>query len=481
MSSIGWHTYVLRWESESPDAPALIGPDETLNFRQLAWRGRKFAAGLQRAGVKRGQVVMVRARRDYDYQFTLALSMLGAIGVSNTAQQYLAYEAQTDWLITRKPVAEYPREKQIVVDDPWLQRAFNNTEPFEIMGLESEDSIERICLTSGTTGQPRAIAVSHRQHHQRVVSSETAALGKGVELYLVDMGAAIGAMRAFAAALEGLPYLHMGTRKTEELSRLFQRVPIKRLAGAPLQILELLALLKRLRIDHSALEWIRAGGAKVSAELIAAVSAVTSNPIQIGYGSTEVGTVAMRTVSPADHPDSVGKLLPGVRAQVVDQTGVPVANGNLGTLRLKTDYSATEYRGDAEASAASFKDGWFYPGDRAIVTDDGELLILGRESEVINLGGVKIDPTAIERLVDEFAGVSGAVAFGWQDFKGVERLAIAIDKALKPNLKLLEREIAKRYKYSSKVELLTLSELPRNEAGKVLRAQLAELARSRFA
>lgn len=480
MESIGWHTYVLRWEAESPESPALIGPEETLNFRQLSWRGRKLAAALQRAGVSRGQIVMVRARRDFDYQLTLALSMLGAIGVSNTAKTFFDFESETDWLLVRKLVPEYPREKQIVVDEPWVQQAFNDTGVFQVAGLESENSVERLCLTSGTTGRSKAVGFSHSVHHSRVVALENSFDTHGTELYLVDLGAAIGALRAFGAAYFGQPYLHLGDKSPTSLAAVFNRVKIERLAGAPAQVFEALRILTQQRIPLTSLKTVRVGGSQISSSIIDQVRRLPGVALHTGYGSTEAGPTTYKA-NVTESNGRVGYPMPGVTLSVTDDEGRELGQGQAGRLRVHTEYQADGYWGKDQSAAASFADDWFYPGDVALIHKDGELELVGRADDLLNLNGVKVNPADVEELARGFLGTEQLVAIQFENLRHEAKLCIALVSKSKSGEKEFEKALKAKYKVKLQVHYMTLAELPRNEAGKVLRAQLAQLARSRYA
>ena len=89
--------------------------------------------------------------------------------------------------------------------------------------------------------------------------------------------------------------------------------------------------------------------------------------LQIGYGCTEIGTVATGTAEEvADTPGCVGKVLPGITVEIVDD----------GYIRIKSSTTmATEYVDDPEMTAKYFRDGWFYPGDKGYFTKDGRLVI----------------------------------------------------------------------------------------------------------
>jgi acyl-coenzyme A synthetase/AMP-(fatty) acid ligase len=97
--------------------------------------------------------------------------------------------------------------------------------------------------------------------------------------------------------------------------------------------------------------------------------------------------------------------------QVVDDAGQRVVPDKEGRLRIRNPYMISEYFNDAEATARAFRDGWFYPGDRARIDRHGRLTILGRSDAVINLGGVKVDLEEVDATLGSVVGVRLGVSF----------------------------------------------------------------------
>lgn len=113
--------------------------------------------------------------------------------------------------------------------------------------------------------------------------------------------------------------------------------------------------------------------------------------------------------------------------EVVDENGARCAPGQEGELRVQlTEFDCDSYLDDAEASAAVFRHGYFYPGDRAAVRVDGRIRVLGRASDVLNFQGQKIAVGPIEEDIRRRLGVDDVCLFMDIDGTGEERLIVAV-------------------------------------------------------
>src|SRR5262249_54414643 len=137
-------------------------------------------------------------------------------------------------------------------------------------------------------------------------------------------------------------------------------------------------------------------GAPLSEALRERAMAELATFVSNWYGSNEVGLVSCITSSDSG---SIGTLLPTARVEVIDERGLPSPPGQLGRLKIKTPSMHTEYFGDPETTGRFFKDGWFHSSDLAIRHGSNRLQIIGRNDEILNIGGTKVPPTAVEELV----------------------------------------------------------------------------------
>ena len=194
------------------------------------------------------------------------------------------------------------------------------------------------------------------------------------------------------------------------------------------------------------------------------------------YGSTEAGRCAERELTD-NAISNVGRVADGTELSIVDEAGVPVPAGTTGAIRYRRAFQAREYLGDATATAATFPDGWFITGDLGHLTPDGELILDGRASEVVNVGGLKVNSAAIEAVALGEPGVSGAACTVIDDENGVPLLVLAIEGTIAGGATQLARTLSERFGALAPQTLLRVPTIPRNRAGKTDRSALAALAR----
>jgi acyl-coenzyme A synthetase/AMP-(fatty) acid ligase len=137
--------------------------------------------------------------------------------------------------------------------------------------------------------------------------------------------------------------------------------------------------------------------------------------------------------------------------------------------------------GDLIASEAAFRDGWFVTGDLGSVSPEGWVSIQGRASEVINAGGVKVSPDAIEEALLAHPAICDAAAFGFPDSFGVDEIWAAIVTAPDTDLASVTAACRARVGNFTPRFLLLLTQIPRNENGKIVRRELMRLAREKQA
>ena len=185
-------------------------------------------------------------------------------------------------------------------------------------------------------------------------------------------------------------------------------------------------------------------------------------------GSTEVNTFANTLLeSPEDH--RWHRLVEWREVQIVDDRDRLVPVGEIGRVRVSTKGGPTGYLDDPEATAAFFKDGFFYPGDLAVMREDGRMALQGRVTDVINVRGHKILPAPIEIRLREALGVSGVCLFSMQDDNGEEELHVAIETPAPIATEVLAAALQREIEGYPGVHVHFVPALPRNDTGKIVR------------
>lgn len=290
-----------------------------------------------------------------------------------------------------------------------------------------------IQYTSGTTGFPKGVVLSHRN----VVN--TARL-------LVDrMQAEPGSVW-----VNPLPLFHVGGSVLNALGTLWLRATHCPVVFDPVTVLELLEderatvlpavptmlihLLdhpERIGRDLSALRRVLSGGTAVPAALVVRIQRQLGVSCCVMWGLTECSSVATQTLvtdTPEDLAETAGPPLPHTEIAVVDPTtGEPVPTGMVGELLVRGPGVMSGYFENPEATGAALEpDGWLHSGDLGTVDDRGYIRITGRLKEMIIRGGENIYPREIEEHLYTHPGVAEAAVVGVPDEVWGEQVAAVI-------------------------------------------------------
>ena len=465
-----------------PHAPAFVTAQRALGYAEVAERVRRMAAALRARGVAGGDRVAVRLPNTPDYLITvLALARLGAVGLPlhvgvRPAPMLSAFvqrfrPAAVIGLDAAKAVDGVP----FIVADASLLQALPADAPVD-GDLPGGDTPLCIAISSGTTGNPKAIEWSHRRALQQWERLQRLRPhGPGVRL-LVLMGfdtnyAMMAGLRMLCSggALVVVPRINL-----ESMAVAIDQLGANHVLSSPALMAHVAETLPDDRQRFPGLLSLRLSGSSVPVSLRARLRRRLTSTVCVDYGSSEVGALSHGDSALLDQsPRSVGVVLPWVQAQAVDDAGQPLPAGQSGILRFQADGFPRAYLDDAQADAAVFRDGWFYPGDRGCIGADGTLSIDARVDELINLGGLKINPAEIEDFLLEDASIVDAAAYGVPLAGGRSMLLAAVvcrdgfDEATQ--LTRCRAGLGRK----SPQRLIRLKELPRNAAGKVLRQQLA--------
>ncbi|PJE34589.1 malonyl-CoA synthase [Pseudooceanicola lipolyticus] len=253
--------------------------------------------------------------------------------------------------------------------------------------------------------------------------------------------------------------------------------------GVPTFYTRLLAE-KRLTRDRAAnMRLFISGSAPLLVDTHEQWEARTGHRILERYGMTETN---MSTSNPYDgerRAGTVGFPLPGVEARVMAE-GREVAQGEIGVLEVRGPNVFQGYWQMPEKTAEELKpDGWFITGDLARIDEDGYVIIVGREKDLIITGGFNVYPKEIESLIDDLPDVRESAVIGvpHPDFgEGVVAVVVPENPKLEPETitAALAGQLA-RFKQPKQV--LLVDELPRNTMGKVQKKALREAYKDLFA
>jgi long-chain acyl-CoA synthetase len=465
-----------RW----PDRRAVISQHVNLTYADLVTRAAQSARELRARGVSAETNVGVCLRDGAEtLVLMVALWMLRATVVpldfkTNVAERsLLAKDFDLSAVIEDRRLSD-AGYVSLLLDPSWPEIiARHDAAPIADDGTLSAASAF-ISLTSGTTGRPKGIVIDHERMLLRSTFDEERLSGP----LLNPLPLSFSAVRThvFSALLQGAGvYFFPLLFSAQQLADALQAGEAKSLCAVPTVIRNMLDLFgERTTPLFANLDAVYCFGAPMTpAEKLKAKATLSDNFIQL-YGATNCGRIS--ALSGADleaRPDTLGRVLPHVIMQMVDDDDNVVTPGEAGIIRLRAPGMARGAYGSAGGPGEGFKDGWAYPGDIGTFDEDGFLHLLGRTSDLIIRGGANVHPAEVEGVLSECAGVREVAVVGFTKFPEGEEIAafvVAETDLTEPALVAHCRSRLAADKRPRK--FVFVSDLPRNTNGKVLRAEL---------
>jgi benzoate-CoA ligase len=200
-----------------------------------------------------------------------------------------------------------------------------------------------------------------------------------------------------------------------------------------------------------------------------------------GIGTTEILHIYISNMPGLDvKPGSTGKIVPGYEAKILGEDGIPVAQGDLGTLMVKGDSIAAYYWNKHEKTKATFNGEWINTGDQYFQDEDGYYWNVGRGDDMIKAGGIWVSPADVENCLLEHPAVSEAGCAGKADTDELVKPKAYIVLApgyeaspeLEKELSLFVKGKIAPYKFPRWIQFI--SEMPRTATGKLQRFKLKE-------
>jgi acyl-CoA synthetase (AMP-forming)/AMP-acid ligase II len=449
-----------------------------ISYRRLAQFIHNICRRLAATGLRPGQLVAVSIEDQiFHVAMLLALARLGMASVSTRGASRLALPV--DGLITDKTLPAGVTERVILANMSWTE---GDGIPIEAPFVRPDD-LCRVILTSGTTGEPKGVPISHRLLADRI-SRHTTVFGANVadcrRIYSdMPITTSLGFQFLLATLWRGGTYFLPGDSFESTLTAMEQYRT--QCVLAPPSGLEL--LLKWFEVTpayQSNLQVVISGGDLLSQALSRRVRARMCSHLVSAYGSTEASITATAPAHEIDRLEgAVGYLTPGVRAQIVDRDGAVQPPGREGLLRIRSEFAVDRYLGEPSGGEHVFRDGWFQPGDIATLDAEGLLVITGRDKNVLNIGGDKISPEMIEAVVAAFPGIAEVAVTSLPNAVGNHEIVAVIAGHSEVNLEALGRHCAGQLSPQFvPAHFAVTDRLPRNDMGKIDRPLLIERLRA---
>ncbi len=490
--------------ANNPNHPALIWRGTAYRYAEIDAYMDAVACWLNARGIARGDRAMLFMRNRPEYIVVQGATTRAGCGSVNAS--WRSTPAELLYLLTNsRAKAVFFEASQIATIDavrpscPWVEQwvsldeSNDNVVSYESILLGggdyaiakgSDEDAAVFIYTSGTTGKPKgAVRKFPRDAVFGAMQFIAATPMSCNDVHLVTCPLYHSTAFGFSSLTQllGGSVVIMDEFRPEVFLELVAKHRVTTTALVPTMLHRILALGSEVlrRYDTSSLRVIFTGGAPLPGPLGQAVMDHFGDVLFNFYGATEVGLVTLAT--PDDlrqEPTTIGRVVPGNEVRLLDDSGKPVPQGQVGELFVRNSTLVEGYHDDSSATEASMREGFFSVGDLARCDHQGRYFIEGRTRDMIISGGVNVYPAEVEGALERHPAVAEVAVVGVPDREWGERVRAFVVLRTDAELSADDLKVwCKSQLAGAKVprDFVFLDALPRNPTGKVLKRELREL------
>lgn len=496
---------ILRFAHRNfPDKECLVCDDERFTYAQLNERVNRLAHSLMKMGVARRDNVAIMLQNCSQYvEIYFALAKIGAVAVplnfmlkgkglefliNNSEARVLFLEGGTRRQVesVRSSLTSIRSDGFILVGDD-VPEGYVSYEGMVSSGTAQEPEIPVgeeddliILYTSGTTGLPKGIVLTHkvRLTYFQWCGLEYGMLFDGVHLVTTPLYHNVACFLSQTQFYTGGKVVIMRKFDPGRCAGLIEQEQITSTFMVPTQLNLLLELSAAERGNLSTVSSLITGAAPLATRTKEKIIELFNCDLHEMYGLTETGLITnMKPKDALRKIRCVGQPFFHMEMRVVDEHGEDVPEGEVGEIIGRGPLLLRTYYNNPKAYHDAMRDGWFYSGDLGRVDDEGFLYLVDRKKDMICSGGVNIYPADIEEILHSHPKIHESAVIGIPDDKwGESVLAMVV---LRPGQSLTEEEVIRYCKdnmasYQAPKSVQFIEALPRNPSGKVLKRELRE-------
>jgi len=465
-------------------------------------RSVRSAAGLAELGVQRGdRVATVLANCPEVLNTFVACFWMGAwcmpvmFSLSIEGMGYLFEDAQPTVVVTQSRFLDQVRAartraasiKTIVTVDPepvpdavHMPSWFRQMPPDFPMAACSPDEVALLMYTSGTTGNPKGVMLSH---DNLCFTADSSSRARGIEpgevfLSCLPLNHSYGIILWASSEAFGLKNVLLPRFDCDELGRLIQQFRCSATSLVPTMMVRLLNHSGLEHYDLSSLKRWGSAAAPLPLEVRRRFESRFPGTVIEAYGLTECSpTVAMNRMGEPWREGSVGRPIEGVAVSIQDERGKILPPRLFGEICVRGRNVMQGYYRRPEATAQVIREGWLHTGDAGLLDEDGFLYVTDRIKDLIIRGGENIYPKDVEEVLLRHPGVLEAAVIGRPDPDYGEEVMAVIVPA--PGAALTEEEVVafsrrRLGRFQVPKRVVFAESLPKTAIGKILKRELRQ-------
>jgi len=492
--------YVLRYAGINPDRVAISdGGATSYTYAELRDAVRRLAGGLHERGLSEGGCVGLMAPNMPEYAVVFhgvasAAAVLTTINPTYGAEEvrFQLNDAGATMLITTPMFFEVAQEAiegtgvtEIVViggTDGVLSLDDIMGEPMDQIPVNSSEDVMVLPYSSGTTGLPKGVMLTHRNlvanvcqmEHVIVYADREVALAALPFFHIYGMQVLMNGVLANGGTVITMPRFDM-----VEALTLCQEQKVTRFFAVPPMVLGLAKAPIVADFDLSSLVQIFCGAAPLGAELQEEASRRVGCEVVQGFGMTELSPVSHATPPDINRPGTSGVAVSNVECRIVDpETGEDQDIGGRGELWVRGPMVMKGYLNNEEATAETIdSDGWLHTGDVALLDEAGHYSIVDRLKELIKYNGFQVPPAELEALLITHPSIADVAVVGVPDEAAGElpKAFVALSPGASLTLDEVQAFVGEHLVSYKQIRLLeTIDVIPKSASGKILRRELRD-------
>ena len=469
---------IYKWAIEKPNANAVVSGSLELSYLQLANSIAKFIKVFEDLGIQKGMVVGLNFKegsyhRVIELIMIFSLEVLGAIRVNKPGNIDIAKHCQ--FIFTDSPLELSSTDQKelavITISKEWVNACLStlisskDLERLNHNPLPEDDVF--IDSTSGTTGKKKYFSVQMNEVEDIRTSIESVYFENDtrnlltiypIQLRAAYIGSSIALMRG------GIVFF-------TALDNFFQDVATLPNSYSVMIIQDVNYLRKHFPegLESHNLAAFRVIGSQVPDNIKTWMETYLAKKVVNCFSSNESGQIGETL------PNGECQIYPDVKVRIVDEHWNDLPQGEFGQITIQSSRQISGYLWNPELNALHFKDGWFRSNDIGYLTPEGNLVLVDRADNMLNLAGIKVAPAPIEAQIKLISGVNDCVLLEEDALSDLQTIAICIEASKTIDRVLLEKAViavlARRFK---SYRFYYLSSFPRTESGKVKRKELQQ-------